>query len=149
MLETEQRILIRKAGREDLPAILTILTSLKLPIEGIAEHVHHYLIAEVNGRTVATMGLEVYGLTALLRSAGVAAGLQHQGIGGRLFDLMVGYARELGVRELIILTTTAERYFGRKGFVVIDRGEISSPVLSSAEFRFACPSSTVCMKMVL
>jgi amino-acid N-acetyltransferase len=95
------------------------------------------------------VGLEVYGDQALLRSLGVRAELQGCGHGRRLYEVILGHARALGLRELILLTETAQQLFACLGFEVIGRGEAGAVIGASAEFRSACPASAVCMRLRL
>ena len=54
-----------------------------------------------------------------------------------------------GIREFYLLTTTAQEYFRKRGFKVIDRDEVHPQLLGSEEFRGACPDSAVCMRLVM
>src|SRR5437899_324070 len=54
-----------------------------------------------------------------------------------------------GIRESYLLTTTAQEYFRKRGFKVIDRDEVHPQLLGSAEFQGACPDSAVCMRLVM
>jgi len=141
--------IIRKARRSDLHRIVGLLESESLPLEGVLDHLQNFMVAEVDGTVVGSIGLEVYDETALLRSAVVDTSHRNTGIGTRLFDTLIGYARELGVNRLLLLTNTAEGYFLRKGFVRIERGSVVGPVTTSTEFAGACPSNAVCMELIL
>ena len=50
---------------------------------------------------------------------------------------------------MYLLTTTAERYFARFGFVQIARDDVPGAVQQSVEFREACPASAVVMRTEL
>jgi N-acetylglutamate synthase-like GNAT family acetyltransferase len=58
-------------------------------------------------------------------------------------------SRDLGVRELWLLTATADRYFLRFGFAVEERNAVPAPLLQSVEFRGACPATAVVMRRPL
>jgi N-acetylglutamate synthase-like GNAT family acetyltransferase len=45
----------------------------------------------------------------------------------------------------VLLTETAETFFRRLGYTVIERDQAPSAVASSAEFRTLCPATAVCM----
>ena len=143
------RATVRQATRADLADIEELLESASLPTPGVAEHLRHFLVAENDGTVVGAIGLEIYGETALLRSAVVTSGLQRTGIGGLLYSRNVEQARRLGVRRLILLTNTAQEYFARKGFRLIDQKSITGPITTSVEFSGACPSHAACMEMML
>jgi N-acetylglutamate synthase-like GNAT family acetyltransferase len=46
-----------------------------------------------------------------------------------------------------LLTTTAESYFPRFGFVTVPRAAVPEGVRTSIEFRSACPSTATAMRM--
>jgi amino-acid N-acetyltransferase len=143
------RATVRQATRADLADIEQLLESASLPTPGVAKHIRHFLVAENEGTVVGAIGLEVYGETALLRSAVVAEGLRKTGIGGLLYLQNVEQARRLGVRRLILLTNTAQEYFARKGFRLIDQQSVTGPITTSVEFTGACPSHAACMELML
>ena len=140
---------VRQATPDDLERIKELLESASLPTLGVAEHVHHFLVAGEEGTIAATIGLEVYGETALLRSAVVAPNQQNKGIGSLLYKHNLEQARRLGIKRLLLLTNTAEEYFARKGFKKIDQKSITGPVTTSVEFSGACPSHAACMELIL
>jgi N-acetylglutamate synthase-like GNAT family acetyltransferase len=140
---------IRVARPEDLATLTRMLETEHLPIASVAEHLGAFLIAEEDGAVVGAIGLEVYGDTALLRSAVVTPAKQNSGIGTALYEALVRQARSLDVRRLLLLTTTAEKYFEKKGFSRIDQRSVTGPITSSAEFTGACPSTAACMELML
>ena len=68
----------------------------------------------------------------LLRSAAVLPAFRERGVGVLLVDALVREARERSISELVLLTTTAEKFFGRLGFSRIERGTLDGPILTSA-----------------
>jgi N-acetylglutamate synthase-like GNAT family acetyltransferase len=144
-----EKMVIRTANKNDLPRIHTLLHYVKLPVEGVDENVENFLIAERNGKIIGTIGLEVYPPAGLLRSAAVLPEFQKSGVGTKLFDTLIHLVKEKQLTELYLLTNTAETYFARKGFVKINRNELTGEILSSIEFRMNCCASAVCMKLDL
>jgi amino-acid N-acetyltransferase len=140
---------IRAARPEDLGDVLRLLGGLDLPVEGVQAHLGRFLVLEIDGRIAGTVGLEVYGRRALLRSLGVAAEQQGRGHGLRLCREILVRARELGIEEVVLLTNTAEPFFAREGFEKIPRTEVDDAVKASEEFGSSCPQSAVCMRMRL
>jgi amino-acid N-acetyltransferase len=140
---------IRQARPDDLSSILELLQAAHLPTEGIADHIATSLVAESQGGVIGAIALEPYGDTGLLRSAVVAPAHQNAGLGSSLYEALIARASSLGMTRIVLLTTTAERYFLRKGFHVIDRATLTGPITRSAEFRGACPASAVCMERTL
>lgn len=140
---------VRRATIADLDAVRDLLGAAGLPVEGVAEHFHTFLVAESGESVIGAMGLEVYGATALLRSAVVAGDHQRSGVGTTLFVRLLDLARDEKVAQLVLLTNTAESYFRRKGFRTVDANAITGPIRQSTEFTGACPSTAVCMELTL
>jgi N-acetylglutamate synthase-like GNAT family acetyltransferase len=140
---------IRLATPGDFTGVVGLLQAADLPTAGLQPALPDFLVAEDRGRLVGAIGLEVYGDRALLRSAVVDAGRRNSGLGSDLVECLLKRARVRGVREIYLLTTTAERYFPRFGFRPIARSEVALAVRDSEEFRGACPDSAVAMHRVL
>jgi amino-acid N-acetyltransferase len=140
---------VRRANREDLPAIEQLLHEALLPVQGVHGNLEHFSVAEQDGGIVGVIGLEVYEDTGLLRSLAVRPSEQRRGIGGLLCRSLLRDARDLGLRHLVLLTTTAEKYFSMRGFRTIDRKRVTGEVTRSVEFTEACPSTAVCMELFL
>jgi N-acetylglutamate synthase-like GNAT family acetyltransferase len=58
-------------------------------------------------------------------------------------------ARARGIHDIYLLTTTAEAWFPRFGFVRIARAAVPAALHASEEFRGACPDSAVVMHTAL
>jgi len=140
---------IRRARRSDFTQIAQLLESDALPLDGVAHHLDNFLVADLDGKVVGTIGLEIYGENALLRSAVVTPSSRNRGLGTLLYNALLDDAKKRGVNRLVLLTNTAEEYFRRKGFVRIDRASLTGPLTTSAEFTGACPLSAVCMELTL
>lgn len=136
---------IRRAERSDLGAIERLLTANNLPKAGVHESLDHFIVATDRDVLLGAIGLEPFGDAALLRSAVVDRESRSTGIGARLVEEVMALARELNVRELYLLTTTAESYFPRFGFVHTTRDVVPEGIRGSVEFRGACPASATVM----
>ena len=136
---------IRTAVVEDLASIERLLSESALPREGLPPHLPNFLVAELNEAVIGAIGLEVYERKGLVRSLVVASRHQREGIGARLLATITDHARRRGVRDLYLLTTTAQEYFARKGFSVLERAAVQGAILTSSEFQGACPSTAICM----
>ncbi|MBI3189580.1 MAG: GNAT family N-acetyltransferase, partial [Ignavibacteriales bacterium] len=104
---------IRTAEHKDLHNIHELLQQVSLPIEGISEHIHHFLVAVDEMKIIGTIGLEVYPPAGLIRSAAVLPEIQKSGIGTKLYNTLISIAEEKQLTELYLLTNTAETYFTR------------------------------------
>ena len=140
---------IRAAEAADLSRIETMLSDNGLPTDGVAENLATFLVAETGGQLAGAIGMELFGKSALLRSAVVAAGARANGVGGRLVTHLLERARELGVRDVYLLTETAEDYFPRFGFQRTERASIPDSVKHSVEFRTCCCASAAAMHLRL
>jgi amino-acid N-acetyltransferase len=98
---------------------------------------------------VGVIALERFGSVGLLRSLAVAPEYRTCGFGRRLVERLETDARADGVTQLVLLTGTAEAFFGSRGYTVVDRGAVAEAVKQSAEFRSLCPASAVCMAKML
>jgi len=140
---------IRSAAASDLPAVLALLEQAGLPSAGVAEHLERFWVLEVDGQVAGAVGLELYGDSGLLRSLVVRPDLRGQRQGHNLYFHVVNQAMGLSLIELILLTTTAQDFFAKLGFEVIERDQVPASMRASSEFSGACPDSAVCMRIPL
>jgi amino-acid N-acetyltransferase len=140
---------IRVAAPGDFAGVVRLLEAADLPTAGLEPSLPDFLVAEESGRLVGAVGLEVFGECALLRSAVVDAGRRGSGLGIDLVESLLHRATTRGLREIYLLTTTAEHFFPRFGFVRIPRGDVAAAIRASEEFRGACPDSAIAMRKVL
>ena len=136
---------IRDATSSDFPAVERLLLESKLPVEGVRENFSSFVVAEEVGTIAGAIGLEKYGSAALIRSAVVSPLSRGTGVGRQLVESVLERAKEDGIDELYLLTTTAEKYFPRFGFARTTRAAVPETVKASAEFRGACPDTAVVM----
>lgn len=137
---------IRPAVGADSPRIETLLTGAQLPLDGVADALASFFVAEHTGDIIGVAGLEVRGDVALLRSVAVAPEWRGQRVGKALVERAIGEADARGLSGLYLLTTTAGAYFPRFGFAAISREGVPRALLSTAEFTSACPDSAVVME---
>ncbi len=140
---------LRASKPADLPVVESLLRDAKLPLEGVKEHFHSFLVEEEQGVIVGAVGMEYYGSTGLLRSLVVEPGHRSSGVGSALYEALLNAAHQRGVTEIILLTTTAAPFFAKRGFRVILRESVHGSVTSSSEFTGACPSSATVMRRFL
>lgn len=142
------QIIIEKASQRDLPEILTLLNSLNLPTEGVAENLAGFLTARSrDGRLVGTIGLERHGRIGLLRSAAVVNDLQRSGLGSKLTVRLLEEAGNAGIKEVLLLTATARKFFERRfGFQEAHRDQYASALSTSVEWSLPRCSSAVLLR---
>jgi amino-acid N-acetyltransferase len=75
--------------------------------------------------------------------------MRGRGCGRRLVAEAEQYAARNGVQSLYLLTTTAEEFFRRLGYVRIDRASAPEAIRQTSEFSGLCPSSSAVMMKAL
>lgn len=146
---TDHTVSLRAATGRDLPAVERLLTASSLPLAGVADSLHSFVVAESGGELVGVAGLEVCRNNALLRSTAVDPAWRGRGVGRQLVERVIAEAEARGIRALYLLTTTAEHYFPSFGFVRTTREAVPEEVRATAEFQGACPASAVVMSCEL
>jgi amino-acid N-acetyltransferase len=137
---------ISAATASDIDVVEALLEREHLPLAGLRDHVEHTFVARAGNRIVGCAALEMYDDGGLLRSVAVDAEYRGTGLGSDLTRTALSLARRGGVPAVYLLTTTAERFFPRFGFEVVDRADVPATVRASAEFSYACPASALIMR---
>jgi arsenite methyltransferase len=141
---------IRAAIASDLAAAGDLLEKAGLPVAGVPDQFESgFAVAEQNGRLVGVAGVEVYGNDGLLRSVAVDDAFRGHGIGVALVQERLHWAREQGLHDVYLLTTTAPDFFARLGFARIARGDAPAPMQQAPEFASICASSAITMRLPL
>lgn len=136
---------LRKAVGADLSAVEELLSANNLPIDGVKDNFSNFVVAEDEDGIAGAIGLEKFGSVALLRSAVVSPDHRGSGLGTQLVEHVLEQAVGDGIEDLYLLTTTAEKYFPRFGFMRTARSTVPTAIKSSAEFQGACPDTAVVM----
>jgi amino-acid N-acetyltransferase len=139
----------RPATTADFDAICHVLADTNLQTSDVSPQIGVFVVAEINGEIVGTAGVEQYGAIALLRSVATSSQIRGQGVALRLCAESIHTAREHGVRELYLLTTTAPKFFEKLGFGRLARGAAPDAIRQTCEFRELCPESAVLMRKEL
>lgn len=136
------KIAITEKERED---VISLLTKQELPVTDITEDTLLYSLLD-GERMIGTSGLEIFDDCALLRSVSVIKDVQGKGYGRSGHEQMERFAKESGVNCIYLITTTAEKFFGKQGYCVIDRATAPEAIKHTQQFLGLCPSSAVVMK---
>lgn len=136
---------IEKADLKHLPILKKFLSEVDLPIEDIGEKVHLFYWKGTKGIPFACGGFEQYGDIGLLRSVAIRPQQQGSGNGKAWVSRLLQKAREMGMKDLYLLTTTAEGFFKKMGFENQDRESVPQAIKESEEFSSLCPSTAVLM----
>ena len=134
--------------QNNFSAALDLLKKNNLPTEDISEATSMFVVEEQNTVT-GTIALEYTGPDGLLRSLAVAEDHRQNGVGGELVSFIEAYAVRQGIQQLYLLTTTAEKFFAKRGYVVVERSAVSPFIENSSEFASVCPSTAVVMKKII
>jgi amino-acid N-acetyltransferase len=140
---------VRPGSSREFGAVKRLLVANKLPVEGVPDSLQNFLVAFDGQKVIGAIGLEIFDDSALLRSAVVDESARGTGLGAQLVEGALSKARVLRVRDVYLLTTTAEKYFPRFGFEAVPRETAPASMLSSAEFSGACPGSALLMKLAI
>lgn len=148
---TSQQINITEAITDDLPDIMKLLAVIDLPTEGVPEWLNGFLVARNgNGQIVGCIGLEAYGEVGLLRSAAVTSEIQGTGIGTLLTQALLERSFHTGIKEMVLLTTTAKDFFSKRfGFQLANRIDYQEQLATSPEWLLPRCSSAAFMKLTL
>jgi amino-acid N-acetyltransferase len=138
---------VRPGTAREFGAVKRLLVANNLPVEGVPPSLQHFLVAFDGQKVIGAIGLEILGHYALLRSAVVDEAARGIGLGAQLVEGALAKARVLRLKDVYLLTTTAEKYFPRFGFSAVARDAAPKELLESAEFHGACPETAVLMKL--
>lgn len=127
-------------------AVKELLASAHLPTADITpDHMENFFGAWSGSTLEGVVGIEPYGTVGLLRSLAVVAAGRGAGVGSRLLAQAEQYATEKGIRSMFLLTTTAESYFGKRGYSTTSREAVPEAIRNTKEFASICPDSAVLM----
>ncbi|WP_019644450.1 arsenate reductase (glutaredoxin) [Novispirillum itersonii] len=133
----------------DLPDLAAALTAAGLPADDIGLPGRMFWAARRDGVPVGYGGVEYSAASphdGLLRSVVILPARRGLGDGSALIAALTAEARHtLGLCRLWLLTTTADGFFRRLGFVAHDRTAAPAVVTDSAQFSALCPASAVLM----
>jgi amino-acid N-acetyltransferase len=133
-------------AKPPLAGVIGLLGRARLPIEDLTEsHCEHFYFSGPANSPTGLVGLELYGDVALLRSLVVDEKNRGQGTGGALLKHAEAQARARGVRQLFLLTTTAEKFFVAHGYARVVREAAPPAIRATREFAGICPSSSAFM----
>lgn len=132
--------------RPTASAVKRLLGEARLPTSDLTDvHLEHFLGCGADDALDGVVGLEIYQPVALLRSLAVASACRGRGIGSALLAEAERFARSQDVREVYLLTTTAEPFFARSGYSRIARDSAPVAIRETQEFSNLCPASSAFM----
>ncbi len=135
----------RPAAAADIRAICDLLNENNLPSSDVADHLDHLIVAEDHDNLIAMGGYEDCGQYGLIRSFAVRPEYRGQRLAETIFAKLTEQARASGKQRFYLLTTTADAYFSRLGFVACHRDEVPDAIRSTQQFSDLCPASATVM----
>lgn len=123
-----------------------LLAECHLPSSDLEpRHFEHFFGCGDNNAPEGVVGLELHGPVALLRSLAVAERARGKGCGRELVVEAERHAWSQGVREIYLLTNTAERFFSALGYQRVERESAPGEIRATKEFSTLCSSESVLM----
>ncbi|MBZ7927558.1 arsenic resistance N-acetyltransferase ArsN2 (plasmid) [Ensifer adhaerens] len=126
-------------------ALKLALSVSGLPIEDVEDPGRSFFRAlSSDGGTVGYAGIETCGDAVLLRSMVILPEHRGRSLGSALTNEML---KAIDPASTVFLaTTTAEPFFAKLGFVVIERGNVPPAVLTTRQLSGICPASATIMQ---
>ena len=130
----------------DLPNILNLLSYYNLITQDIDLNKQYFLGFKQQKDCVAIGALEFHRPYALIRSVVVSPEHQHKGYAKIICQALFQHALSEKIIELYLLTETADEFFSRQGFELIDRDTAPQIIKSTPQFNTLCPGDARVMK---
>jgi amino-acid N-acetyltransferase len=147
MIRNDQAIIRLNASH--LPDIETLLQKCDLPFEDCKEQLDNFYGITSGNDLIAIGALQIKGPIALLRSVAVLNGNRGMGLAAAMTQHLLELARSNRVRDIYLLTESAEHYFTRFGFHSVNRDSLPAYIQSTRQFASLCPASAQAMRLVL
>jgi len=141
--------LIVPLKRSHISDIEALLECCDLPFTDCGEHIQNFSGVIKSDNLIAIGALQYEDSVALLRSIAVHPDYRGQGLASEMTRHLIEQARSREVRQLYILTETAESYFSRFGFYPISRQVAPASIQATQQFESLCPSNAQAMRLDL
>jgi len=135
----------RPASDSDLSDIVKLLQNNDLPITDITNSDIQLFVGTYNNVLVGVIGIEIYSSTGLLRSLAVDDSFKKLNIGTTLINRLFNNSKLRNIKDVYLLTETAEKYFEKFNFQSIDRSNVPDIIMETQEFKEICPVSATVM----
>lgn len=137
---------MRLSSNPALPEVAALLSSCGLPSEDIEPgFLSNFVLAREGTTPVGVAGLEVKGLAGLVRSVGVAPSHRRHGLGANLLAAVEARAKELGVKQVYLLTNDAQGFFAKHGYAAIQRCSAPAEIQACSQFGSSCCEAATLM----
>jgi amino-acid N-acetyltransferase len=140
-----ENVQIRAVRSDEVDAVCDLLRACRLPVAGIPSELSTLLVAMFGDQLVGSVGLERHGDDVLLRSLAVAPAARRLRLASILCEEAETRAQAFGAARVFLLTETAQRFFEKRGYAVVDRSLAPAAIAASREFSSVCPAAAVLM----
>lgn len=142
--------IVSNATEEHAEDVKALLSKCQLPIDDFDDlDLSLFLVITSNGSLRAVGGLERLNDFALLRSVATAPESRGSGQARELVVALEALASSSDIRQLFLLTETAQHYFEKLGYEIIDRNDAPLAIRRSRQFSSLCPASAIVMTKTL
>ena len=125
--------------------VISLLKQNKLPVSDLDESKILFALTE-GPDVIGTGGLEFFNDCALLRSLSVRKDWQGKGLGKSITRQLELRCKDKGISTVYLLTETAEAFFNRQGYRVVDRASAPQSIKHSSEFTTVSSATGILMK---
>lgn len=136
------------AQPDERGSVVALLQKTGLLTDDLPADLSGFLLAWNGDELVGVAGLERHATVGLLRSVAVDPAHRHKGIAAELVDRLLTSADTARIQPIYLITTTAERYFGRHAFAPVHRDDVPDAIRQTRQFSGLCPTSAVVMKRI-
>ncbi len=134
------------ATAADYTEVMRLLASAALPTSDLTTaSLQHFLVLREQGQITGTIGFDLAGDVALLRSLAVGSSTRGRGYGKALVVAAESLAAKNGVKRLFLLTTTADQFFAVHSYTRASREQAPHAIQQMPQFAGLCPSTSTLM----
>ncbi|HKJ33589.1 MAG TPA: GNAT family N-acetyltransferase [Balneolales bacterium] len=120
----------------EMDQVKNFLSDHNLSTDGIEKAIT--LTARQHDEIVGVISLQINNQIGLLKSFFVINKMRSKGIGNKLYKRIINHANIQGIRQLYLITETADDYFYRMGFRHLAKNETPEIVKYSYDFMAKC-----------
>jgi amino-acid N-acetyltransferase len=125
--------------------VISLLKQNNLPVSDIDDSKILFALFE-GPDVVGTGGLEFFNDCALLRSLSVRKDRQGKGLGKSITRQLEQLCKDKGIPAVYLLTETAEAFFNKQDYRIVDRASAPQSIKNSSEFTTVCSATGILMK---
>ena len=131
---------------EEQEALQELLKSEKLCYNDISEEGVKLYGVKIKHVHVGYFGFEQFDTDALFRSMLVQPDARKRGYGSLIWNEAKAILKDVGVKDIYLLTDSATDFFIKQGFTIVERNSVPEAIAQTTEFKDFCPDSSICMK---